>query len=72
MHVDLANCILHCLVYQQDKPPMLPKEELRWMDKDGAPFIGWSINVVSSFPWDEYGNHYPLFAIYLFSKWVET
>ena len=50
MHVDVADCIWRCLVCQQDKLPMLPKEELHWMDKGGAPFVGWSINMVGPFP----------------------
>ena len=29
---------------------MLSKEELCWMDKGGAPFIGWSINMAGTFP----------------------
>ena len=31
MHVDIADCIWYCSVCQWDKPPMLPKEELHWM-----------------------------------------
>ena len=53
MHTDLADCIQHCSVCQWDKPPILPKEELCWMDKSGAPFVGWSINTVGPFPWVE-------------------
>ena len=51
---------------------MPPKEELCWMDKGGAPFIRWSINVVGLFPWDEDRNHYLLVTVDPFSKWVET
>ena len=40
MHVDIADCILHYSVCQQDKPLTLPKEELSWTDKGGAPFNG--------------------------------
>ena len=50
MHVDIADYVRRCLVCQQDKPPALPKEELLWMDKGGAPFIGWSIDTVGPFP----------------------
>ena len=50
MHADVANCIWHYSVYQWDKLPALPKEELRWMDKGSIPFIGWSNNVVGPFP----------------------
>ena len=50
---------------------MLPKEELRWMDKGGAPFVGWSIDTVGPFPQDEDGNCYLLVAVDPFSKWVE-
>ena len=39
MHVDIANWIPHCLVCKWDKPPMLPKEELHWMNKGRALFI---------------------------------
>ena len=39
MYVDIADCIWHCLVCQQDKVPALLKEELRWMCKGGTPFI---------------------------------
>ena len=50
---------------------MPPKEELCWIDKSGAPFVGWSINVVGSFPWEKNGNSYLLVAMDPFSKWVE-
>ena len=72
MHADVANCIQSCSVCQGDKLPMPPKEELCWMDKGGAPFIGWSIDVVGPFPWDGDGNCYLLVAVDPFSKWVET
>ena len=49
MHADVADCVQHCSVCQWDKPPMPPKEELCWMDKGGAPFISWSINM-----WDHF------------------
>ena len=71
MHADVANCVQHCSVCQRDKPPVLPKEELRWMDKGGAPFVGWSINSVRAFPHDKDGNRYLLVTVDLFSKWVE-
>ena len=50
MYADVADCIWHCSVCQQDKPPTLPKGELYWMDKGATPFIGWSINTVGPFP----------------------
>ena len=50
---------------------MPPKEELRWTDKGGALFIGWSINMAGPFPQDEDRNCYLLIAIDPFSKWVE-
>ena len=50
MHTNVADCVRHCLVCQQDKMPTPPKEELRWMDKGGAPFGGWSIDTVGLFP----------------------
>ena len=50
---------------------MLPKEELHWMDKGGAPFVGWSIDMVGPFPQDEDRNCYLLIAMDPFSKWVE-
>ena len=71
MYVDIADYVRHCAVCQWDKPPTLPKKELRWMDKGGAPFVGWSINTAGPFPWDEDGNHYLLVAVDPFSKWVE-
>ena len=71
MQTDIADCIWHCLVCQQDKPPALPKEELHWTDKGSPLFFGWSISTVGTFPWDEDGNCYLLVAMDLFSKWVE-
>ena len=50
---------------------MPPKEELCWMDKGGAPFVGWSINMARPFPQDEDGNRYLLIAVDLFSKLVD-
>ena len=49
-----------------------PVEELRWIDKGNAPFIGWSIDAAGPFPADEAGNRYLLVAIDPFSKWVEA
>ena len=68
MHTDKADWVQHCSVYQWGKPPMLPKEDLRWMDKGGAPFIKWSINAAGPYLWDEDGNCYLLVAVDLFSK----
>ena len=39
IYTDIADCIQNFLVCQWDKLPELPKEELHWMDKGGAPFI---------------------------------
>ena len=39
MHVDVANCIQHCSICQQDKLPTVPKEELYWMHKGSEPFV---------------------------------
>ena len=72
MHMDLSDCSWCCSVYRWDKPPVLPNEELLWMDKGGTPFIGWSINVVGPFMWDEDGNHYLFVAMDPVSKWVKT
>ena len=72
MHTDVADCIQHCLVCQRDKLHALPKQELCWMDKGGAPFIRWSINVAGLFLQNEDGNHYLLVTMDPFSKWVET
>ena len=72
MHTDVANCMQHCSVCQWDKLPALAKNELCWMDKDGVPFIGLSINMVGRFLWNEDGNHYLLVAVDLFSKWLQT
>ena len=54
------------------KPPTLPKEKLGCIDKGGAPFIRWSINVLGPLPWDEDRNHYFFITVDPFSKWVET
>ena len=69
--MDVADCIRHCAVCQWDKPPVPPKEELRWMDKGGAPFAGWSIDTAGPFPRDEDENCNLLVAVDPFSKWVE-
>ena len=71
MHVDIADCVRHCSVCQWDKLPTPPKEELCWMDKGGAPFIGWSIDMAGPFPRDKDGNCYLLVALNPFLKWVE-
>ena len=71
MHADVADCIRHCAICQWDKPPVPPKEELHWMDKGGAPFIGWSIDTAGPFPQDKDKNCYLLIAVDPFSKWVE-
>ena len=71
MHTDIADCVRHCSVCQKDKLPMPPKEELCWMDKGGAPFIGWSIDMAGPFPRDEDKNCYLIVTVDPFSKWVE-
>ena len=71
MHENVADCVQHCAVCQRDEPPAPPKEELRWTDKGGAPFVGCSIDTVGPFPRDEDGNRYLLVAVDPFSKWVE-
>ena len=71
MHSNVANCIQYCLVYQWDKLPVPPKEELCWMDQGGTLFIGCSINVVSPLPWDKDRNHYLIVTMDPFSKWLE-
>ena len=50
MYADVVDCVRHCLVCQQDKPSMPPKEELCWTDKGGTPFVTWSIDTVGPFP----------------------
>ena len=52
MHVDIADCIRHCLVHQWHKLHAPPKEELRWTDKGGAPSVEWSIDVADPFTRD--------------------
>ena len=39
MHADIADCIWHCSVCQEDKPPAPPKGELCWMDKGSTPSV---------------------------------
>lgn len=51
-------------------PP--PKEELRWIDKGNAPFVGWSLDAAGPFADDEDGNRYLLVAVDPFSKWIEA
>ena len=51
---------------------MPPKEELQWMDKGDAPFIGWSISTVGPFPPDQDTNHCLFVAMDPFFKYVET
>ena len=68
MHMDIDDCIWHCLVCQQDKQPVLHKEELGWLDKGGAQFIGWSIDALGPFPWDKDGNCYLLVTMDPLSK----
>ena len=52
-------------------PPPKPREELRFIEKGKAPFLGWSIDAAGPFPPDADGNRYLLVAVDPFSKWVE-
>ena len=72
MHIDIANYTLCCSVYQWDKPPTLPREKLPWIYKGVALFTVWIIDTIGLFLLDKSRNLYPLIAMNLFSKWVET
>ena len=72
MHLDVAECVRRCPTCQKERPPRPPQEELRWIDKGEAPFLGWSIDSAGPFPRDEDGNRYLFVAIDPFSKWVEA
>ena len=52
--------------------PPSPLEELSWIDKGTAPFLGWSIDTAGPFPKDADGNRFLLVAVDPFSKWVEA
>ena len=56
MDEDVSDCMHHCEVLQKDQVPPTPLEELRWIDKGTAPFLGWSINATGPFPKDADGN----------------
>lgn len=70
--MDVAECLRRCTTCQKERPPRPPQEELRWIDKGTAPFVGWSIDAAGPFPNDDEGNRYLLVAIDPFSKWVEA
>ena len=72
MHEDVSDCVRHCEVLQKDRVPPPPLEDLRWIDKRSAPFLGWSINAAGPFPKDANGNRFLLIAVNPFSKWVEA
>ena len=40
MHEDGSDCVRHCKVLQKDRVPPPPLEELQWIDKGTAPFLG--------------------------------
>ena len=52
--------------------PPPPLEDLQWIDKGTAPFLGWSINAAGPFPKDADGNRFLLIAVDPFPKWVEA
>ena len=60
------------MAWQKDRVPPPPLEELRWIDKGSAPFLGWSIDATGPFPKDADGNCFLLVAVNPFSKWVEA
>ena len=72
MHEDVSNCVRCCVARQMDRVPPPPLEELRWIDKGSAPFLGWSIDAAGPFPKDADGNRFLLVAVDPFSKWVEA
>ena len=72
MHKDVSDCVRHCKVLQKDQVPPPLLEELQWIDKGTAPFLGWSINAAGPFPKDTDGNQFLLIAADPFSKWVEA
>ena len=56
MHKDMSDCVHRCEVLQKDRVPPPLLEELRWINKGTAPFLGWSIDAVGPFPKDADGN----------------
>ena len=52
--------------------PPLPLEEVHWINKGSAPFLGGSINGTGPYPKDTNGNRFLLVAVDPFSKWVEA
>ena len=51
---------------------MPPSEKLYYIDKGGASFVGYSINVAGLFMQDKDRNCYLLITIDLFSKWKKA
>ena len=72
MHGDACDCLRRCAVCQKERAPPPPIEEVRWIDKGSAPFVGWSIDAAGPFPQDGDGNRFLLVAVDPFSKWVEA
>ena len=72
MHEDVSDCVRRCVVWQKDRVPPPPLEELRWIDKGMAPFLGWSVDASGPFPKDADANRFLLVAVDPFSKWVEA
>ena len=52
--------------------PPLPLEDLQWIDKGTATFLGLSIDTAGPFPKDTNGNQFLLVTVDPFSKWVEA
>ena len=72
MHEDVSDCVHRCVARQKDRVPPPPLEELHWIDKGMAPFLGWSIDAAGPFPKDANRNQFLLIAVDPFSKWVEA
>ena len=72
MRADVESCLAHCTTCQRDRPPPPAREELRWTERGGAPFLTWSLDCAGPFPPDEDGNRYLIVAVNDFSKWVEV
>ena len=72
MHEDISDCVRRCMAWHKDRVPPPPLEELHWIDKGMAPFLGWSIDAAGPFPKDADGNRFLLIAVNPFSKWVEA
>ena len=72
MHEDVSDCVHCCEVLQKHRVPPPPLEELPWINKESAPFLGWSINATGPFPKDRDGNRFLLVSVDPFSKLVEA